>query len=202
MFIEKSGYKTDAAKKGSAKCYCDSKSGNIIYGKDVDYTYDWAGKKIPKELWGKLPVVHISFNDAMAYAKWMGPNYDIPNFEQWYAACTSGKEDYPYRYPGSNNPKAVGWYETNSGMNLMPIMTKKPNEIGIYDLAGNVCEIIKPDVFGKFKGRFRGVGGSYFNGADMMDIQSHKKQKISGWLFSKLDQTYPYMGFRCIEYLK
>ena len=103
------------------------------------------------------PVLAMAPEDVLAYAKWAGKR--IPTYWEWVHAATAGQSDYPFLYPGSNKIKEVAWYEANTDNYFPePVGTKKPNELGIYDLAGNAGELVnsslKPD-------EFRIVGGSF-----------------------------------------
>ena len=65
--------------------------------------------------------------------------YRLPTEGEWVFAAIGGRRSHGYTYSGSNNIDAVAHYGGNSN-SIQPVCTKKPNELGIYDMSGNVCE--------------------------------------------------------------
>jgi len=102
----------------------------------------------PSEFVGDdLPVVTISWNEAMQFCENLnrtgeapkGWKFMLPTVIQWeYAAC-GGNKSKGYTYSGSNNIDEVAWYMNNSSR-TQPVGKKQANELGLYDMTGNVNE--------------------------------------------------------------
>jgi sulfatase modifying factor 1 len=68
-------------------------------------------------------------------------HYRLPTEAEWEYAATGGNKSKNYRYSGSNDPAEVAWYKVNAGKKTHPVGQKKPNELGIYDMTGNIWEL-------------------------------------------------------------
>jgi len=91
-----------------------------------------------------LPVEKVSWDDVQEFINKLnartGKNYRLPTEAEWEFAAKGGNLTKGYEYSGSNNIDDVAWYKENSGEKTNPVGTKKPNELGIYDMSGNVLE--------------------------------------------------------------
>ena len=102
------------------------------------------GSNPSKFIGDNLPVEMVSWNDCQEFIQKLnsltGRNFRFPTEAEWEFACRGGNNSRGYKYSGSNNLGSVAWYDGNSGNKTHPVGTKAPNELGIYDMSGNVWE--------------------------------------------------------------
>jgi formylglycine-generating enzyme required for sulfatase activity len=103
----------------------------------------WCNAK--SEMEGLTPVYQTSgatykVGQIAATANPAANGYRLPHRAEWDWAARGGASSLGYAFAGSNNADLVGWYSTNSGGNTKPIGLKAPNELGLYDMTGNVWE--------------------------------------------------------------
>ena len=134
-----------------------------------------------------LPVENVSWNDCQTFINKLnqllagqlgGKRFALPTEAQWEYAARGGKKSRGYKYSGSNTLDNVAWYtSTTNDSGTKPVGTKTPNELGLYDMSGNVWEWCS-DWYGSYGSgaqtnptgstsgsRRVGRGGSWFDGA-------------------------------------
>ena len=91
-----------------------------------------------------LPVERVSWNDSQEFINKLnsmtGRKFRLPTEAEWEYAARGGKKSRGYQYSGSRKISDVAWYRYNSRSKTHPVGTKLVNELGIYDMSGNVCE--------------------------------------------------------------
>ena len=91
-----------------------------------------------------LPVEHVSWDDCQAFISELnamtGKKFRLPTEAEWEYAARGGNKSNGFKYAGSNTLGDVAWYTDNSGGNPHPVKQKQANELGIYDMSGNVGE--------------------------------------------------------------
>ena len=136
--------------------------------------YDIMGSLPRRLIFGRgdnYPVYNVSWDDIQIFLKKLkkktGKKFRLPTEAEWEYACRGGKYSPNYKYSGSNELSTVAWYCVNSGKNQLkdeeysydslmenncathPVATLKSNELGIYDMTGNVWEWCS-DLYGEY----------------------------------------------------
>ena len=100
-----------------------------------------------------LPVEEVSWDDCQDFISKLnritGKTFRLPTEAEWEYAARGGNKSRGYQYSGSSNLSDVAWYKDNSGSKTHAVGTKQPNELGIYDMCGNVWEWCQ-DWYGKY----------------------------------------------------
>eukprot|EP01121_Diplochlamys_sp_Union-15-3_P006399 TRINITY_DN1689_c0_g2_i2.p1 TRINITY_DN1689_c0_g2~~TRINITY_DN1689_c0_g2_i2.p1 ORF type:complete len:199 (-),score=14.82 TRINITY_DN1689_c0_g2_i2:54-650(-) len=142
------------------------KEGRLVYDKDGKKQYIDTGKRIDLEL---LKLVN---------------GYRLPTDIEWEYAAKGGMQSLHFKFIGSNKVNEVAWYKDNSRFSTAEVGKKLPNELKLYDMAGNVYEYCT-DGPGTFR-ILRGGGWSSHN-------DSMRPSYKNG---CKIDEYHSYIGFR------
>ncbi|MDE6050289.1 MAG: formylglycine-generating enzyme family protein [Paramuribaculum sp.] len=91
-----------------------------------------------------LPVEMVSWTECNTFITKLnaatGKNFRLPTEAEWEYAARGGNKSQGYTYSGSNTIGDVAWYDGNSSSKTHPVAQKQPNELGVYDMSGNVWE--------------------------------------------------------------
>lgn len=106
-----------------------------------------------------LPVENVSWDDIQDFlrklnAQSSGRRYRLPTEAEWEYAVRGGNKSRGYKYSGGNDVGSVAWYYDNFGYKTHPVGQKSPNELGLYDMSGNVWEWCQ-DWYGPYGSSFQ-----------------------------------------------
>lgn len=199
QFVSQSGYRTLAEKQGHSEVF-DLASGKLIAGKGVDWRYDQSGRPTRSD----MPVLHVAFSDAKAYAEWLskrsGKRYRLPSEAEWEYVLRAGSTSI---FPWGDKPKAV--YKGNltgdadifpNGRNwrnairnyrdgywaVAPVRQYSAEAFGTFDMLGNVSEWVE-DCWHENYRRAPANGEAWVNPGC-----SHRVVRGSAWL-SAINQS-------------
>jgi len=135
-FIQATGYRTTAEQRGWSDIWTGS---SWKQAPGATWEYDVRGIRRPPGQ-DDHPVVHVSWQDAAQYCRWMsgqtGKTYRLPTEAEWEYAARGGSES---NYSDGNTDLAA-WYKDNAGGQTHPVGQKQPNRLELYDMTGNVWE--------------------------------------------------------------
>lgn len=216
-FVQATGYQTDAQRKGSSLCF-DKTSRQFIRQEGAN----WQHPDGPdSSILGKenFPVVHVSWYDANAYAKWAGKS--LPTEFQWEATARGQlpSRDFPWSLDTKLEPNQLAnlWQgefplrdqALDEHYGVAPAASFPPTELGIFDLAGNVSEWTSSyyaedsyDLTGEVEptgpnhGEMRVIRGGSWLSSDQTGVS-----EAAVWYRGKLtpDTSTNFTGFRCVS---
>ena len=153
-----------------------------------------------------LPVEMVSWDDCQEFISKLnsitGKKFRLPTEAEWEYAARGGNKSRSYQYCGSNNISDVAWYGNNSENKTHAVGSKQANELGIYDMIGNVWErcqdwygkysgLSQTDPAGAARGDFRVIrGGGWYN--DARDCRSSYRD------INTPGNRYDYLGLRLV----
>jgi len=153
-----------------------------------------------------LPVEQVSWDDIQIFLQKLnqltGKTYRLPTEAEWEYAAKGGTSSRSTTYAGSNSIDNVAWYDKNSGNKTHIVAGKQPNELGLYDMSGNVWEWCS-DWYGSYSstaqtnpkgastGSYRMIRGGSWN-RSTQDCRSAFRNSIGPYYY------YNFIGFRVV----
>lgn len=133
------------------------------------------------------PVNNVSWFNVQLFIerlnKATGKNFRLPTEAEWEYAARGGQHSKNYLYSGSNNINNVAWYVNNAEKKVHPVALKNPNELGLYDMTGNLWEFCHDDM-SRFFYKTSPLDNPIFLKSDDLKQKSLKVIRGSGYEFN------------------
>lgn len=164
--------------------------GTTIQDEYEEYKKQCEGMNIHLRMHGEgdeHPMYYLSWNECQEFITRLnqltGKQFRLPTEAEWEFAARGGNRSNGYKYAGSNNVDEVAWYNL---INTHPVAQKKPNELGLFDMSGNVGEWCST----KHKGYrvIRGGGHKYYS----------RYNTITNCMYDFPNSDGPGVGFRLV----
>ena len=152
------------------------------------------------------PVERVSWNDCQTFITKLnqltGENFRLPTEAEWEYAARGGNKSQGFKFAGSNTLDEVAWYSSNSSHQTHPVASKAPNELGLYDISGNVDEWCQ-DWYGTYNNDAQvnptgQISGSYhvIRGGNWKNGTSNCRVSFRGRTYD----SYNWLGLRLAMY--
>ncbi len=133
------------------------------------------------------PVESVSWRDCQTFIEKLnaktGMKFRLPTEAEWEFAARGGTKSGGYRYSGGNSLTDVAWYNGNSGASTHEVKTKQPNELGIYDMTGNVWEWCQ-DLYERYNA-----------GSQKNPLNTNRVNRGASWLEEPVDCRVTYRDY-------
>ena len=164
-----------------------------------DVAIEYCNKRSIKE--GYEPC--YSFNQGNVICDWTANGYRLPTEAEWEYAAGGGSKGFGYAYSGTNLLDTVAWYYDNSQRRVHLVKTKQPNELGLYDMSGNVSEWCW-DWYGKYNDRFENSPHGPSSGYDRVarggsSYSETSKCRITKREHHRSSTINAFLGFRVVR---